>query len=248
MTNSPQQQQEQLTELAAATDRLLDTARALTDTQKAAPSLLPGWTRGHVLTHVARNADAMRNLVTWAHSGVVTPAYPSREHRDADIAAGATRPVAIQLDDVRATAEALAADIAALPTESLDAALEVQPGRPIRAHQIADRRLREVEIHHVDLDAGYTFAHWPGVLVSHWLGEIADMFAGQQDTPSMTIQAADSGREWWLGPGMPSSDHSTAPVVSGPDRDLFAWLIGRGDGAGLSVSPTNALPAPPQWL
>ena len=45
----------------------------------AKPSSLPDWTRAHVLTHVARNADAMVNLVTWARTGVPTPAYPSRE-------------------------------------------------------------------------------------------------------------------------------------------------------------------------
>ena len=44
----------------------------------AAPSLLPGWTRAHVLSHVARNADAMINLLRWAKTGVETPAYPSR--------------------------------------------------------------------------------------------------------------------------------------------------------------------------
>jgi Mycothiol maleylpyruvate isomerase N-terminal domain len=39
------------------TDLLLDTARALDD--PGAPSLCAGWSRGHVLTHVARNADSV---------------------------------------------------------------------------------------------------------------------------------------------------------------------------------------------
>ena len=47
----------------------------------AKPSSLPDWTRAHVLTHVARNADAMVNLVTWARTGVPTPAYPSPDER-----------------------------------------------------------------------------------------------------------------------------------------------------------------------
>ena len=45
--------------------------------------LLPGWTVGHVLTHVARNADAYTNLLTWARTGVETPAYASPEAREA---------------------------------------------------------------------------------------------------------------------------------------------------------------------
>ncbi len=64
-----------LAQLGELTDRLLATADALTDAQAAAPSRLPGWTRGHVLTHLARNADGFRNLLAWA-------AY---RRRDADV-------------------------------------------------------------------------------------------------------------------------------------------------------------------
>ena len=49
--------------LAAATTRLLATATAISDTQAREPSLLPGWSRGHVLTHIARNADGLGNLL-----------------------------------------------------------------------------------------------------------------------------------------------------------------------------------------
>src|ERR1700733_9187275 len=38
--------------VAAATQRLHDTATALSDEQVRAPSVLPGWSRGHVLTHI----------------------------------------------------------------------------------------------------------------------------------------------------------------------------------------------------
>src|SRR6266567_8535421 len=68
--------------LAGATDRLLATAAGLTDRQAREPSLLPGWSRGHVLVHLARNADGLRNLLIWARTGVVTPQYPSQQARD----------------------------------------------------------------------------------------------------------------------------------------------------------------------
>jgi maleylpyruvate isomerase len=61
--------------LAAATQRLQDTVAGLTDQQAREPSLLPGWSRGHVLTHLARNADSLRNLLIWARTGVETPQY-----------------------------------------------------------------------------------------------------------------------------------------------------------------------------
>ncbi len=68
-----------------ATQRLLSTARLITDSDLRQPSLLPGWTRGHVLAHVARNADAMRNLQVGARSGEDRQAYPSAQAREADI-------------------------------------------------------------------------------------------------------------------------------------------------------------------
>ena len=69
----------------------LETVAGLSDTDLAAPSGLPGWTRAHVAGHVARNADALGNLVTWARTGVETPAYASPEQRAADIETTARR-------------------------------------------------------------------------------------------------------------------------------------------------------------
>ena len=60
-----------------ATQRLLDTARAITDPDLRVPSMLPGWTRGHVLAHLARNADGMRNVLVGVRTGQNRPAYAS---------------------------------------------------------------------------------------------------------------------------------------------------------------------------
>src|SRR6266704_2810422 len=96
-------------EIDTATEGLLATVRRLSDDDMRQPSLLPGWTRGHVLTHVARTGDAMCNLLTWARTGVETPAYRCQEARGADIEAGAMRSTAELLDDVAATAAAFRA-------------------------------------------------------------------------------------------------------------------------------------------
>jgi hypothetical protein len=74
--------------LAALTDDLLDDVHTLDTASLAAPSLLPGWTRAHVLAHVARNADALVNLLTWARTGQPRPMYADRQQRDAEIEAG----------------------------------------------------------------------------------------------------------------------------------------------------------------
>ena len=76
-------------EIEAATSRLLATAKTLSDAEVLAPSGLPGWSRGHVLTHIARNADSLVNLLTWAATGVEHPQYPSMQARDTAIEAGA---------------------------------------------------------------------------------------------------------------------------------------------------------------
>ena len=84
--------------VVASTHALQHSLESLTDEQCREPSLLPDWTRGHVLTHLARNADALRNLVHWARTGEKTRMYPSREARSADIEAGSGR----SADELRA--------------------------------------------------------------------------------------------------------------------------------------------------
>src|SRR5580704_15072434 len=100
--------------LAVATRALAATTANISEAQAREPSLLPGWTRGHVLIHIARNADSLRNLLIWARTGVETPQYATPDEREEGIAAGADRPAAEQAADVRASADLLAAEAAAL--------------------------------------------------------------------------------------------------------------------------------------
>ncbi len=72
----------------------------LADEAFVAPSALPGWSRAHVLSHVARNADALGKLVETALTGEVVPMYASPEARDGDIEAGAGRDLEAQRLDV----------------------------------------------------------------------------------------------------------------------------------------------------
>src|SRR4051812_336966 len=93
-----------------ATAHLLRTIDGLTDDQARGDSLLPGWTRGHVLTHIARNAEALINLTVWARTGVRTPMYASREVRAATIEAQSGRPAdELQKDIVESHARFMAA-------------------------------------------------------------------------------------------------------------------------------------------
>jgi hypothetical protein len=78
-------------------------ASRLTDDGCRAPSLLPGWSRGHVLAHWARNADGQTRMLQAAMRGEVAAQYPGGDaQRAADIETGAARPAPLILHDVRA--------------------------------------------------------------------------------------------------------------------------------------------------
>jgi maleylpyruvate isomerase len=232
-----------LASLSAATDRLLATSGTLTDAQVSEPSLLPGWTRGHVLSHIARNADGLGNLLRWAHTGTQMPMYASAQARDADIEAGAGRDAAELAADVRDSAAAFAERAASLPAEAWTVPVRALRGGSFPAYGVLERRLSEVEIHHVDLGAGYAPGDWPEDFVHECLPRVAESFSGRPDAPTCLVWADGSRQEYRIGPAEPGA----APVIiHGPDRDLLAWLLGR-SGTGLRVVSGSALPALPAW-
>lgn len=142
-----------LASVQAATERLLHAVGALDNAAVTQSSRLPGWTRGHVLTHLARNADALVNVFEGR------PMYASAEARDADIEAGAARPLDEQLADVRESAERLRA-AAAAPAD-WSRTVELRNGVTDRAERVPFRRWIEVELHHVDLGIGYELEDLP---------------------------------------------------------------------------------------
>ncbi len=226
--------------IAAATGRLLSTAGSLTDAQVREPSLLPGWTRGHVLSHLARNADGLANLLRWAGTGTETPMYASAEARAADIEAGAGRTAASLAADVAQAAEGFAAQAARLPGEAWTVPVRALAGPPFPAYGVLHRRLSEIEIHHVDLAAGYRPGDWPAGFVTDALARVAGSFAGREDTPACLVSADGTGTAFRIGRDRPV----TPPVqVHGPAATVLAWLIGRDSGSSLRVAGDG--PTPP---
>ncbi|MFI7023430.1 maleylpyruvate isomerase family mycothiol-dependent enzyme [Micromonospora sp. NPDC049900] len=224
-----------------ATARLLRTAATFDADDLAAPSLLPGWTRGHVLAHVCRNADGFANLLTSARTGESIPQYASAQARDADIEAGATRPPEEHLDDLRRSADRFAEAVAAMPAPAWAATVETRRG-PWPAALLVWGRLREVEIHHVDLAAAYRPADWSPTFGHRLLHEVATGFAGRDDAPPMVLRFDGAGHELVVG------ERAGAPVVTGPAAELAAWLTGRSTGTALTVVPDGDLPRPPEWI
>ena len=143
-----------------ATQRLLGTARVIAEPDLRAPSLLPGWSRAHVLAHLARSADAMRNLLIGARSGTDRPAYASADARAAAIEQGAQRRPADLVADVAAAAMAFRTLTRQLPDEVWPVQVQILGSVPFPVGQLLTRRLAEVELHHTDLGLGYRPADW----------------------------------------------------------------------------------------
>ena len=233
-------------ELDAGVERIARTLEGLADDALRGASALPGWSRGHVATHIARNAGSLWNLLEGARTGTEIPQYPSLERRNADVAAGAGRGRDELVADVRATQARFSEQARSLPESAWNAPVRAMMGWPHPAWYTVFRRWNEVEAHHVDLAAGYGPADWPEPYV-RWsaAATLADMAALPKDAlgevAGLRITATDSGETAELGwtPG--------GPEASGSARALLGWLSGRSDGAGVHLRPDGPLPVPPPW-
>jgi maleylpyruvate isomerase len=158
-------------ELDAATQRLIDEARIITGPDLRAPSLLPGWSRAHVLAHLARGADAMRHLLIGARGGQDRAAYASPRARAADIDRSAAAGARELLEDLADSAMALRTVARQLPDEAWRYQLRVLDSARFPASQLLTRRLAEVELHHCDLGIGYGHDQWSTVFAAMELDE-----------------------------------------------------------------------------
>ncbi len=226
-----------------ATERLEQTAAKLTDDQARAPSRLPDWTRGHVLTHLARNADGLRNLLVWARTGVETPQYPSDQARNEGIEAGADRQAAALAADLTESAARFAAEAELLSGADWIATVAGVRGNGHPAWYTLWRRLSEVEIHHVDLGLEYGPQDWPGQFAAQCLATVAGNFAARPQAPPAVLHSTDDDTQYRIGPPA----EPAAVTVTGPARDLLAWLIGRSAGDSLVTEPAGPLPPVPPW-
>ena len=230
---------QRLDDVRAAEDRLGRTLDGLDDGALAEPSLLPGWTRGHVLAHVALNAHSLVNLFTWARTGDETSQYPSWDERDAAIDEHSTRTLAGHRAALEEAGDAFAEAARAVPLERWGFEVAGIGGDPQSAETFLFGRLREVEIHHVDLDAGYVPSDWPEGFVRRVLEQVPARLGHGVDH-AFAARATDLGMRLEIGEGPPATE------VSGTGHDLLAWLLGRSDGAALAVDGA-ALPRVPSW-
>jgi maleylpyruvate isomerase len=218
------------------TRRLLTALDGLPDQALTAPSTLPGWSRRSLVAHVAANADALRNLVYWARTGDERRMYSSPEQREADIAAGSTRPAASLRSWAVQAADALAADLEALPDAAWDATIITAQGVTRPAREIPWMRAREVYIHAIDLGTGLPWADLPLAFLAALLDDVTARRSAQGGGPALAVAATDTGQAWQVaGTGAPAR-------VGAPLADLAAYLSGR------QAPALPAAPSLPTWL
>lgn len=229
-----------LTGLQEASERLVRTVDGLTDEELAGPSLLPGWSRAHVVAHLALNAEGLSRAIEGVVRGEPAPVYDSDEGRDTDVRTLADRSPT-ELRDRLLTAVTRFADAAGRMRGDLAAEpVERTPGGPRwPAGACAAKRWVEVEVHHADLDAGYGPADWPDAFSAHLLGAFAERAPHWE--PAFVADPVDVAGSWHLG-----ATDAASPRVTGPVHRIAWWVTGRGDGEGLT-STTGVLPRIGKW-
>ncbi|GGU98973.1 maleylpyruvate isomerase [Streptomyces litmocidini] len=226
--------------LRTSAERLHASAAALSDDEVRAPSLLPGWSRAHVLTHVARSADSRTRLLTAARTGADLAQYDDEAHREREIEEGAGRSAAELAADLRGALGGFLTAAAGHPEAAWEVPVRWLGGgmRPVRG--AVGSLLREVEVHHTDLGRGHRPVDWPPFFVARELATTTAGLRERDDVPGMVLIADEDRVLRPVGDGR-------GPRVTGPAAALLGWLTGRADGHGLTPDPPGPLPDVPAW-
>jgi maleylpyruvate isomerase len=209
-------------------------------------SLLPDWSRRHVIAHVCYNALGLLRLVHWAATGIETPMYASSEERDAEIERGAALPAGELRALVVRTSNELDEGWRALTDEAWHAQVRMRQGPQIPATTTIWLRTREVWLHAVDLNSGATCDDFPPALIDRLLSNVLSAWRGrasEEGIPNLVLSPTDRGAPKGIG----AVDDPSAIVIRGTAVDLTRWATGRGY---LGITTANGKPVPvaPRWI
>ncbi len=217
---------ELVTAIRRTHERLGGAVEPLTDAQVIAPSLLPGWSRGHVLAHLNSLAAAVARQISAARRGELVDFYDGgRAGRDAEIEAGSTAGAAEQVRALRRSTEVIDELLAGLAPADWN--------RPVRFRDEVVRSValawwRETEIHLTDLDLGPDSDSWSIPFCTH----VTDFLAARVPAGTRLVLRSPDGWVVEIGTG-------AACVVRGARTDLAAWMAGRGP-VGLVLADDDA--------
>ena len=211
----------------------------LSDDDVAAQSLLPDWSRGHVLTHLANNARGLSNLIEWALTGVQKDMYVSTEQRGLDIETGAQRNGSEIISDFFEQSEIFASNLDRLLIGPILATeVVLGNGSRVHPHEITTLRERELLVHLVDLGLEYKSTDWT---FDFCIKTLKSITAGKRKE-AVKFRLLIAGDHTW------TCDQNGMTDIFGVPQDLAAWLMGREPIGKLVTSDGSALGKPPVWL
>jgi len=200
--------------------RLGDAVAEIDDQTIRHPSRLPGWTVGHVLAHLARNADSHVRLLEAGERGEVADQYDGGAvGRSAEIDRDALLPAADLVADLIAASEALERCWAATTATGWAGEGRSLAGL-VPLVDLPFRRWREAVVHHTDLGLGLEPDLGP------------DLGPDQWPATYVRLELARMERLWASRRPMGLTDLPTAALAV-PPAHRVAWLLGRADIDGL---------------
>jgi maleylpyruvate isomerase len=214
--------------VTASTQQLLGDTIGVDDEAWRSPSRLPGWSRGHVATHLARQADGLGRLVDWARTGVRHDMYASPQVREVEIEDGADRSGLELQVDLDTSAGRLAEGFGRLDDDlpgsgavaAWDTEVELRGGQRVVARLLPLARLTEVVLHHVDLDIGFEVSAIDDETAAWLLEWSAHRLGARDEFPRLEL-VSDSGFHTTLG------SSGDARRITGSSPALLGWLTGR---------------------
>lgn len=240
LTTDPQLQAELLT-VRRGTAFWHRKVEELSDTQLDEPTLLPGWTRRHLIAHVGYNARAITRLVQWANTGVETPMYASPAQRSHEIELGATMPARALRNLNHHAAVSLNVEWRDTPADKWDYEIKTAQGRTVPLTETVWMRTREVWLHAIDLNNGARIADIPEDVQVRLLKDIVTAWQKRETDPGFAIAIENRNDLGTLGGGTETSK----PInIRGSLPAVLAWASGRGTA---ELASGNDAPAP-RWL
>ena len=249
-----------LTALDVATDDLSASLARASASELAEPSLLDGWSRAHVVAHLANVAAALVRMTHDALADRATSMYPDgRAARDAEIESVAAQPwEELHAWFVQSTG-ALTSTWHSVPWERWGRPFSDAEFGSMQFGRLVGMRLTEVEVHHADLALGFGPREWSPALTRTCLPlRVASLtrLRGRPDADQAVngvwiLECDELDRRWRVHAQHgdvrideiePSQrDKATADVVlRGSALDLTAVLLGRQAPVMLAVSGNAA--------
>jgi maleylpyruvate isomerase len=200
MTKTPQSLAVDIGRMQREAAMVMATVASLADDELSKPTKCEGWTRAHVIAHLARGADAVTNLATWAVTGQETPAYASREKRDAEIEAGAELSAAELTHALEQANARLLEALQELAHGVRVATLPTLSSGEINAFSLPARRTAELIVHHDDLDTTWEWHEADPDAILDSIEVCVLRLQVHPDSPGLHVIAGE-GEEWVVGDG-----------------------------------------------